>query len=579
MKKLLLLICFFVLFIDHTSAQKEASYTINGKVDSIADGTVVYLAITPEMEPAVNQTTTVKNGKFKFKGKLNHPSEAILRTGEYGAGFKNWQRKIFWIDAGKMTFKARNAHFDEGILQGSVANEDAERFMQSFSEEDDLPQRSKKLLQYIKAHPDSYMAAQTVSDIKFELPLADVKSDYEALSATQKATAVGRQLQRYVSLNLGLKRGDKAPGFTLKDSAGKEVSLSDFKGKTVLLDFASSWSNYALNDRMVNAVLKDVSGRQFEVITIWVDGKDSMQKRLLGKQPAWTNLYTEGGFESDITYRYNLKPYWSQQVIVDKEGRFVMAADIELLSSTTGQGILKIKMDPKKRSEIVDLHDLLDALAASDLDATALPSSKRKVDTINRNNLTLYVDDAQSSLTPEYKKRLIEAYFQQYPKLIARYNSESPKAVTFFIDPSYTGIAEAYGSRVRFNPAWFLKNPEDLDVVTHETMHLVQGYGYNGVPFWVTEGIADYVRATEGFNNEKAGWSMPDLTPTHKYENAYRITARFFVWITQHYDKDFVKKLDDVARKQTYSNTTWKVLTGKTVDELWQEYSKDPMIK
>lgn len=34
-----------------------------------------------------------------------------------------------------------------------------------------------------------------------------------------------------------LQAGDKAPGFTAKDQNGREVSLSDFKGKTVILYF------------------------------------------------------------------------------------------------------------------------------------------------------------------------------------------------------------------------------------------------------------------------------------------------------------------------------------------------------
>jgi thioredoxin-dependent peroxiredoxin len=34
-----------------------------------------------------------------------------------------------------------------------------------------------------------------------------------------------------------LKIGDQAPGFTLRDAAGQEVSLSDFKGRRVLIYF------------------------------------------------------------------------------------------------------------------------------------------------------------------------------------------------------------------------------------------------------------------------------------------------------------------------------------------------------
>lgn len=214
-----------------------------------------------------------------------------------------------------------------------------------------------------------------------------------------------------------------------------------------------------------------------------------------------------------------------------------------------------------------------------DIKPAAKLQTYTRPDTIAKDGLTLIFRDEENTINAAMKKRLVDAYFQQYPKLIAKYNSESPKTVTFFIDPAYAGVAEAGGSTVRFNPAWFAKNPEDLDVVTHEVMHLVQGYGYRGVPGWVTEGIADYVRATEGFNNAAARWSMPDLKPDHKYTNAYRITARFFLWITQNYKADFVQQLDNSARKRTYSDSTWKELTGKTVDELWAEYLQKPAVK
>jgi cytochrome c biogenesis protein CcmG/thiol:disulfide interchange protein DsbE len=36
-------------------------------------------------------------------------------------------------------------------------------------------------------------------------------------------------------------QAEKAPNFTLKDLQGKDISLSDFKGKVVLLDFWATW--------------------------------------------------------------------------------------------------------------------------------------------------------------------------------------------------------------------------------------------------------------------------------------------------------------------------------------------------
>jgi len=205
--------------------------------------------------------------------------------------------------------------------------------------------------------------------------------------------------------------------------------------------------------------------------------------------------------------------------------------------------------------------------------------NETRPDTIIKNGLTLYFNDEEKSFTDAYKKRFVDTYFEQYPKLIKKYNPASPKAITFLIDKKYDGVAATSDGLIRYNPAWFDKNPEDIDVITHELMHIVQAYSGSNVPGWITEGIADYVRATEGINNEKAKWSMPELKPEHNFENAYRITARFFVWITQKYKSDFVTMLDAAIRTQKFTEATWKNITGKTLAELWKEYVTYPTIK
>lgn len=49
------------------------------------------------------------------------------------------------------------------------------------------------------------------------------------------AASAGAQMAAPAALNI--KVGDSAPDFTLRDQAGKEVSLHDFRGKTVVLAF------------------------------------------------------------------------------------------------------------------------------------------------------------------------------------------------------------------------------------------------------------------------------------------------------------------------------------------------------
>lgn len=200
-------------------------------------------------------------------------------------------------------------------------------------------------------------------------------------------------------------------------------------------------------------------------------------------------------------------------------------------------------------------------------------------DSVSQNGFTLLFINKDSAFSPQEKERLIKTFFTVYPEEAKRFNPQTAKKVTFIIDPKYKGVAATGNTIVRFNPEWFKKHPEDIDVVTHEAMHIVQGYHSRQVPGWLTEGIADYVRYTFGVNNKAADWTMPDYNEKQSYENAYRITARFLVWVQEHYDQSIVDQLDAAARNGTYEKDLWKKLTGKSVDELWQAYGENPSLK
>ncbi|MES2627790.1 MAG: basic secretory protein-like protein [Bacteroidota bacterium] len=198
-------------------------------------------------------------------------------------------------------------------------------------------------------------------------------------------------------------------------------------------------------------------------------------------------------------------------------------------------------------------------------------------DTLTNDGYTLVFVNLQKDFSEVTAKRLKETFFIVYPQEVEKYNPRSSKKVVFVIDPAYTGVAAASGKTVRFNPEWFVKNPEDIDVVTHECMHIVQQYK-DFEPGWITEGIADYVRATIGINNKAGNWTMPDVKPEQSYKNAYRVTARFFVWIEKNKKPGLVADLNEAMRKGKYTEKFWKKQTGLTVDELWNEYSKNPAL-
>lgn len=206
--------------------------------------------------------------------------------------------------------------------------------------------------------------------------------------------------------------------------------------------------------------------------------------------------------------------------------------------------------------------------------------SSDDVQTIKRGKFTLIFECKAKGFSQEINKKLIETYFKVYPVLVKKYNTQSVNTVTFVIDPDYDGVAGTSDGKVVFSAKYMTSHPRDIDIVTHETMHIVQAYGENsGMPGWLTEGIADYVRYASGVDNKGAGWSLPKFSDKQSYENSYRITARFFAWLEYSGHKGIVKKLDQAGRDKTYNNgAIWKQLTGKTIDELWVAYSQKPTL-
>src|SRR6201996_335118 len=183
-----------------------------------------------------------------------------------------------------------------------------------------------------------------------------------------------------------------------------------------------------------------------------------------------------------------------------------------------------------------------------------------------------------ATLDTAEQQRLVNTFFIVYPELAKTYNKKTLKAVTMVIDTAYKGVAETDNGKVTIASAWMHKRPEDIDVITHEVMHIVQDYGESTGPGWLTEGIADYARYKFGINNEAAKWSLTPYKQGQSYENAYRVTARFLLWVEEKVKPGIVKTLDAQMREHTYTDNSWKQLTGKTVDELWKTYISDPTI-
>lgn len=112
-----------------------------------------------------------------------------------------------------------------------------------------------------------------------------------------------------------------APDFTLPDLSGKMVSLSDFRGKWVVLDFWGSWCGWCIKGfpKMKEAYAKH-SGR---VEFLGIDCGDTLEawKNAVTKyELPWVNLYndTQAGNGPDQIYAIQGYP---TKIIINPEGK------------------------------------------------------------------------------------------------------------------------------------------------------------------------------------------------------------------------------------------------------------------
>ena len=175
-----------------------------------------------------------------------------------------------------------------------------------------------------------------------------------------------------------------------------------------------------------------------------------------------------------------------------------------------------------------------------------------------------------------------------YPKLVALLPSEgfTPRTnVTLRFREDMGGTpASAGGGFVNCNAGWFRGelNREARGSVVHELVHVVQSYGggrrgdpaFTRIPGWLVEGIPDYIRWYLYEPQSKGAEISARGLPRAKYDGSYRVTANFLNWVTTTYDPQIVPKLNAAARAGKYREELWQETTGKTVQELGDEWKR-----
>lgn len=181
------------------------------------------------------------------------------------------------------------------------------------------------------------------------------------------------------------------------------------------------------------------------------------------------------------------------------------------------------------------------------------------------------VDVSDAPEMKEWAEKAARACEQAYLMINEELKSDGFKprrVITMELKNDYDGVAATGRGRIVGSVKFFKEHPDDVGAMIHETVHNVQAYRGRNAPGWLVEGIADYVR----FFKWEPVKPQPLTRSRARYDGSYRITAAFLAYLVDQHDKEFVRKLNTIIREGKYQEETFKELTGKTLQELGEEW-------
>jgi len=188
-----------------------------------------------------------------------------------------------------------------------------------------IADRNEKQFLFAKNNPNSYFGLVGLSESAgIKVDVDKVGPVFKALNAALRGTDVGKELEQRIQAAGITAIGKQAPAFTQNDVSGKPVSLSDLKGKYVLVEF---WASWCAPCRAGNPNLKKqyelYKDKGFEIISVSLDNvKEKWVDAIAKDGLLWIQVSDLKGWNNAVGRLYGVRAV-PQSFLLDKDGKII----------------------------------------------------------------------------------------------------------------------------------------------------------------------------------------------------------------------------------------------------------------